>query len=143
MSIFFNYLLHNNVQENTSSPIQDPNIPFPLSSSSLRRLLFISPFPLFSLLFHLPLDTLFPIFNHIFFHFSFCSHFHFLPIFIHIYGNFYLTIQFDSPMTNILVCNSLPALPEIILEALKSDREFVLWNILIFTWWKSYFWITL
>ena len=46
-------------------------------------------------------------------------------------------------LTNILVCNSPPALPEIILETLKSNREFVLWNILIFTWWKSYFWITL
>ena len=46
-------------------------------------------------------------------------------------------------LTNIFVCNSPPALPEIILEALKSNREFVLWNILIFTWWKSYFWIIL
>ena len=46
-------------------------------------------------------------------------------------------------LTNIFVCNSPPALPEIILEALKSNREFVLWNILIFTWWKSCFWITL
>ena len=55
----------------------------------------------------------------------------------------WLSNSIQQWLTNILVCNSPPALPEIILEALKSNREFVLWNILIFTWWKSCFWITL
>ena len=55
----------------------------------------------------------------------------------------WLSNSIQQWLTNIFVCNSPPALPEIILETLKSNREFVLRNILIFTWWKSYFWITL